>query len=178
MSVSTALKKAREAKNLKQEAVGQEIYLSAKMISAIERGRRKLPKDASPKVATMLDDPELYAALQAQATGGVASPWLDGDRVDLHRSSVRDKTIEELSEAIEALSKARMLVNAKDASDLDADGLKQIKEALHQLVEAQTACQVAIGVLCKQYNLSMAQVYRDHISELITKGYVRKENAA
>jgi len=178
LGVSTALKKAREAKGLNQRAVGDMCYLSHKTISAIENGRRKLPKDVSPKVATMLDDPELYAALQAQVTGGVASPWLNGDKVDLHRASVRDKTVEEMSEAIEALMKAKVLANAKTAADLNAEGKQQVLQALHEVVEAQTACQVCVGILCRTYGISMAQVYRDHLSELRAKGYVRKEEAA
>lgn len=178
MGVSTALKRAREARGLKQQAIGDICFLSYKTVSAIETGRRRLPMDVAPKVAAALDDPEMYAALQAQATGGVASPWLNGEKVDLHRASVRDKTIEELSEAIEALAKCRVLVNVRTAEDLDEDGRKQVAHALNELVEAQTACQTAIGILCRQYGFSMTEVYRQHLKELQAKGYVRKESAA
>ncbi len=178
MLVSTALRKARESKGLSQSDVGATCFLSNKTISAIERGRRRVPKDVSPKLATLLDDPELYAAVQSAATGGIASPWLNGPKVDLHRVSVKVKTVEELQEAVEALRNARTIINAKSAEELCDDGMQQVINALNELVEAQTACQVAVGVLCRTYGISMAQLYRQHLQELQAKGYVRKEEVA
>lgn len=175
MSVSTALRHARRRRGLRLRDVGREIYLSPKTVSAIETGRRRLPHDLAPRLARALEDPELVAALAAEVTGGMAAPWLNGERVDLHRASVRIKAIEELSEAIEALAKCEPIVNCRCADDLDEPGRRLVAEAVHHSVEAETAARTVVGVLCQTYGLSLAQVYREHILELQAKGYVRRE---
>jgi transcriptional regulator with XRE-family HTH domain len=164
---------ARMNRGLNQREMGRIMNLSEKTVSAIETGRRNLPQDLTPKAAKVLDDPELYCALQVTVTGGVATPWLDGEKVDLHRSSVRDKAIEECSEAIKALAEAKAMVNCKSAEDLGEKGYEQIQEVLHQAVEAETALQILIGVVCKTYDISIAQVYKDHHAELKAKGYIK-----
>jgi DNA-binding XRE family transcriptional regulator len=175
LGVSTALKRAREARGLKQQAIGDICFLSYKTVSAIETGRRRLPMDVAPKVAAALDDPEMYAALQAQATGGVASPWLNGEKVDLHRASVRAKALEELDEAMSAIERARAVINARSRDDLDEAALREIMESLEEVLEAQTACQMYIGIIAQQYNISLLALYQRHHQELRAKGYIAKE---
>lgn len=110
MSIGQALREARERRGLTQEATGQAGYISGKMVSAIECGRRTVGPDVLERLATKLDYPRLYMEAAAEVTGGVyASPWLDGDGVDLHRASVWAKTCEELNEAIKAVSSADVI---------------------------------------------------------------------
>jgi transcriptional regulator with XRE-family HTH domain len=167
------------ARGLRQQDLCRRLYVSDSTLSAIEHGQQRPAQDVARRAARELDDPELYLAVAQEMTGGVMVPAvLDGPKVDLHRASVKEKTVEELSEAIEALAKARELANARTAEDLTEQGREQVRKALHELVEAQTACAVAVAVLCRQYGISPAQVYREHLEELRQKGYVRKEGRA
>ena len=175
MTVGTALRQARERRGLLQADVGGEVYLSRKTISAIERGRRRLSRQVAPKLAHQMDNPRLYMELADELCGGVMAPvYLDGENVDLHRASVRDKTIEELSEAIEALSKARALVNARSADQLNDLERQQIRNCLQELAEAETAIGMMIAVICETYGFSAAEVYREHRRELAAKGYISR----
>ncbi|HHY95894.1 MAG TPA: helix-turn-helix transcriptional regulator [Firmicutes bacterium] len=176
VKVGSALRQARLARGLRQQDVCKRLYISDSTLSEIERCERKPALDVATRAARELDDPVLYAAVATEATGGVMVPvWLDGEKVDLHRSSVRDKAVEELSEAIERLAKARAITNAKRPEDLDDEGRRQVEDVLHELVEAQTACGVAIVVLCRTYGFSIKGTYQRHVEELRAKGYVRKE---
>lgn len=176
-AISSALRNARLQKGLGQKDVGRMMFMSHKSVSAIENGRRKLPHDVGPSIARALDDPELYCALQVAATGGVAIPFLNGPKVDLHRSSVRAKTIEEVKEALRALEEADCLINAKGPEDLGPEGERQVDECIHQLIEAQTGCQIMVAVLCRQYGRSMGEAYEAHRKELVGKGFLVKEGS-
>ncbi|NPV72170.1 MAG: helix-turn-helix domain-containing protein [Firmicutes bacterium] len=177
--IGAALRQARLARGFRQQDICRKLYISDSTLSGIEHGKQRLMPDVAARAARELDDPELYLAVAQEMTGGVMVPaMLDGPRVDLHRASVKDKTVEELSEAIEALAKARELANARSAQDLTEQGREQVRRVLHELVEAQTACAVGVAVLCRQYGISPAQVYREHLEELRQKGYVRKEGRA
>jgi len=87
---------------------------------------------------------------------------------------VRDKAIEEMSESIKALASSKAIINCKTAEELGKEGMTQVLEILHQTVEAQTACQTVIGVLCQQYDLKVVTVYEDHFKELKAKGFVKE----
>ncbi len=178
-AVGSALRQARLSRGLRQLDICRKLYISDSTLSAIEHGQQRPAVDVARKAARELDDPELYLAVAQEMTGGVMVPAvLDGPRVDLHRASVKEKTVEELSEAIEALAKARELANARSAKDLTEQGREQVRRALHELVEAQTACATAVAILCEQYGVSPAAVYREHLEELRQKGYMRKEGRA
>lgn len=174
MSVGAALKAARERTGLRQVDIGRAIFASDKTVSAYEAGRRRIPKHLAPVITQKLDDPRLYLAAAAEATGGVlVGPWLDGDRVDLHRESVREKCIEEVTEALELLIKARWMINARSAADLTPEESAQVDEFLHQVAEAITALQIEFGVTCQTYSRSPAAIYQAHRQELATKGYLK-----
>lgn len=175
--VGTALRQARLSRGLRQQDLCRRLYVSDSTLSAIEHGQQRPAIDVARRAVRELDDPDVYLAAAQDMTGGVMVPaMLDGPKVDLHRASVRDKVMEELSEAIEALAKARELANAKTAEDLSEEGRQQVRRALHELIEAQTACAVAVAVLCRQYDISPADVYREHLQELRAKGYARRED--
>ena len=176
MSVATlgnAIVRARSRKGLGQRGLASIINYSDKTVSAIETGYRSLPHGAASRLVAALDDPELITALQAEATGGIASPILDGESVDLHRSSVRDKVIEECSEVIKALAEARAMVNCKSGKDLNDEGKRQIAEVIHQGFEAITALWNLLAVLCSTYGISFTAAFKAHVKELKAKGLMK-----
>lgn len=174
MSVGVALREARILAQRTQKDVAKQLHYSPKTVSAFEGDRRPVTDDAKPAIARAMDDPRVFVELALEATGGVGPMWLDGQKVDLHRASVRDKATEELAEAVRALAACKALANAKGPDDLDDDGRRQIEEALHQLVEAQTALCMMIGVMCRAYGVSMQRLYDEHRRELEAKGYIQK----
>jgi transcriptional regulator with XRE-family HTH domain len=178
MTLGTALREARGQRGLSRADVGRHINLSPRMIGMIETGDRRLPRDVAPKLARKLDNPWLYMAIGYEATGGVmAVPPLDGN-VDLHRSSVRSKAVEELTEALKTLTEAPAVINARTAGDLDEAGRRQVVETLHQVREAVQACMQWVAAVCETYEISPAAVWDGHVCELRAKGLLKKKSAA
>ena len=175
MSIGAAIREARLARGQTQQVLAKSLFVSDSLLSSWETGKQKLPREMRRPLAEKLDNPRLYMELANELCGGVMAPaYLDGPAVDLHRASVRDKAIEELSEAIEALSKARALVNARSAEHLKDLDRQQIRNCLNELAEAQTSIGMMIAVICETYGVSPGDVYRQHRQELAAKGYIAR----
>ena len=177
MSMGQALRQAREAKGLRQSDLGRDVYASGKTISAYETGRRRLPREVVPTVAARLDDARFAMEAAEEITAGIAPPVLDGPKVDLHRVTVRDRTIEELHEALDRLAGSRVILLARSPADLDDAGRAEIEACLMEMIEAQTALSNGVAVLAEVYAISPAGLYRRHRQELAAKGYISKERA-
>lgn len=171
MPFGDALREAHEKSGLTQNQIGSMGYVSGKMISAIECGRRTAALDTMQRIATELDNPRLYMEAAVEVTGGVGcSPWLDGDDVDLHRTSVWAKTIEELEEAEESL-KSIKIINKKIDSAIKA----QVFESLMQVLDARVAIDHYVSICCSEYGLSVKEIYLEHYRKLESKGYVKNK---
>lgn len=163
-----ALREAHESMGLTQEAVGAIGYVSGKMISAIECGRRNAAPDTMQRITAALDNPRLYLEAAEEITGGVfATPWLDGD-VDLHRTSVWAKVIEELEEA-KVTVEGTKVINKK----LDASTKSQVLESMIQVLDARVAIDHYISVMCTEYGFSVKEVFEEHKDKLQKKGYIK-----
>ncbi len=171
MAIGQALREAREHRGMTQDAAGQAGYISGKMVSAIECGRRAAGPDVMERLATKLDYPRLYMEAAAEVTGGVCcSPWLDGDGVDLHRTSVWAKTCEELQEAIKAVSAADV-VNAP--SRADEAHRRAVHDSMMQVLDARVAIDHYLAVMCEEYGYSILAVYQEHRRKLESRGYAK-----
>lgn len=171
MSLGQALREARERRCLTQEAVGRVGFISGKMVSAIECGRRLAGPDVLERLTTKLDHPRLYMEAAAGVTGGVyCTPWLDGDGVDLHRASVWAKTCEELNEAIKAVSGADV-INAPNRAD--ETHRQKVHYSMIQALDARVAIDHYLAVMCEEYGFSILAVYQEHRRKLESRGYVK-----
>jgi transcriptional regulator with XRE-family HTH domain len=166
MQLSHAIRVARVYRGKKQDEIPG---YSQQMVSMIEHGKRSVSPDAAPLLAKELDHPALFAALIRELTGGFGPAWLNGPNVDLHRASVREKTFEELHEAIEAMKKFA----AYKPPDCETERDRQARyEHLMQVWDAMVALFHYIGIQCLEYGYSMMQLSRDHYNKLKGKRYV------
>lgn len=134
----------------------------------IESGTRTIAKDMAPIMAAKLDHPALYAELARELTG-FGPAWLDGPNVDLHRAAVREKCLEELREAMQAIDKHCAYVPPDAATDR---ARKERYEHLMQVMDAIEACFMHVGTQCLDYGYSMRQLSQDHYDKLRSKRYV------
>src|SRR5690554_6219684 len=127
------------SKGIKQIELGQMGCISPKTVSAIKKGRRTVAKDVLSRWAEQLDHPRVYIEMARESSGGVyGSTWLDGDNVDLHRTSVYMKAGEELKEAVEALGATERIVIHNPAMTSE-EQRNEIKNALLQCLDARVA---------------------------------------
>ena len=166
MPIPQAIRISRTYRRIKQTGLG--IPYSQQMLSAIEQGKRTMAADMAPRIAEKLDHPALYAELARELTG-FGPAWLDGPNVDLHRAAVREKCVEELREAMQAID--RMPAYTPPGA-IDTGARKARYEHLMQVMDAAEACFMYIGIECLEYGYSMLQLSRDHYTKLRNKRYI------
>lgn len=171
MSVGLALREARQVKKISQQALGSMGFCSGKLISAIEREERQPSFDIMGKLTYELDDPRLYMEVAEEVTGGVFSvPWLNGDCVDLHRSSVKEKVEEELNEAIESIRLTRICNNPKTCK---SDQRRLIRKSILETIDVLVACTTYIAIMCREYEFSVRELFKEHRNKLVERGYLK-----
>ncbi|GED14816.1 helix-turn-helix domain-containing protein [Aneurinibacillus migulanus] len=170
MAFGTHQKEAREAAGLTQTDFADEINVSRSAVSMVEQNRRKMPKEVIGKSVEVMDD-GLYAIAAAQEVIGYSwIPVLNGPAVDLHRSSVKDKTEEELEEVMEAIRSVCLANHPKSMSEYDN---AKLDEVLDEAAEAVVALLHYIAVICREYKKSWRRVWIRIYQKFKAKGYIK-----
>jgi hypothetical protein len=138
------------------------------MIAEIEAGRRRMPRDVAKQAVETLDC-GFYALESAQAILGDA--WIPKlNNVDLHRSAVREKALEELQEAMDQLA-VTSSVNEPDPNSRD-----EVKAVLIESIDAIVCLCHLVAVYCKEYGFSWVGMWREYHRKAEKRGYMKKEN--
>lgn len=166
-SVGEALKEVRGDKT--QLQLGFEFNLGREAISKYENGRAKVPADISRSIVDKYDDPKFALAVQHQYTG-TGPIWLNGPNVDLHRCSVREKTIEELEEAIVSIKKTSL---SKPKEAINPYEKKNMMDMIEEAVEAATALANFIAVTTDHLGISYTGVWTSHYQYLQEEGFIK-----
>ncbi len=148
---------------------GFDFGVGREAISKYENGRSKVPADISKSIVEKFDDPKFALAVQHQYTG-TGPIWLNGPNVDLHRCSVRDKTIEELQEAIDAIKKTSL---SKPKEAISSYEKQKMLDMIEEAVEAQTALANFIAVMTDHMEISYTGVWMDHYKYLQKVGFIK-----
>lgn len=169
------MKKSRLAQSMKemrqgltQEQTAMEMNVSRESISKYENGHVKIPADISRSMMERHDNPRFAFALRNDYTR-TGPVWLDGPNVDLHRSSVREKTLEELNEVVNLLNGFSF---AKPLKNLSHWEMPELEKLLEEVVEAITAMEHLAVVVCEEANISYVETWEKHHQQLRAKGYV------
>ncbi|MFL0196963.1 helix-turn-helix domain-containing protein [Clostridium sp. WILCCON 0269] len=169
--IGTVMKEAREEKGITQQELGQLSFLSHKTISAIETGKRRLTKENLKNICKELDDPKLYFEAASEIMGDVFSlDWLDGDAADLHRAAVREKVIEELHEAVQAITLTKTSKNPKACDEKD---IENIVKSIQETIDVYKASAIYIVVMCKEYSQDIKKMFRIQKEKMIERRYLR-----
>jgi transcriptional regulator with XRE-family HTH domain len=164
-----AAREARKQIGKTQLQMSMDLFESREAISQQENGRYRVQPNVAQYFAKEHNDPWVAIESAAEYTG-----WgpvkLDGDAVDLHRSSVRSKTYEELEEAIQAIEKVRLANKPKYIQEFEKQTLeKSILEAIDAIV----ALTHYVAVVCKDYGFSWIKMWSKHRMKLKSRGYVK-----
>ncbi|MGF9979327.1 helix-turn-helix domain-containing protein [Viridibacillus arvi] len=164
--VSSVMKEMRGKEH--QQKLAMELNVARETISKYENGRSKVPADIGRALTQKYDNPKFAITLRSEYTG-TGPKWLDGPNVDLHRSSVREKTIEEMREALDKLEQISF---AKPLCKLDGFEKQNIEIALEELVELQTALDHLVAVVCMEADISYTGLWDKHYRYLTSVGYL------
>lgn len=170
MTVSEVLKEARIERGLTQKQLAEMVYVSQEAIGKAERGLRKSPQCASNQLINVLDNGFLAMELAQERLGYAFVSKLDGENVDLHRASVKDKTIEEVTEAYQGIKQLCL----SNVPEYTTEYKKQeIESVLKEAIDAVYALLHYISVCCRDYKISWIKIWSDHRTKLKSRGYVR-----
>lgn len=165
---STALEEVLDQTGDTLAKAGKAAHVDGSLIGKILKGSRKPTEPVMKAAAQHYDDGRLYIAAAGEITDGAFVPWLNG--VDLHRTSVHIKVLEEIGEAQEALQRAPI---TKTREQMGQQELLRIKAAIMESIEAITALMHYVTVLCREYCFSYFGSWREHRSELKAKKYLK-----
>lgn len=157
-NVGEELAKARKRKGLSQEKLALELPVSRESLAKYEIGSRKIPDDIRDDIAIAVDDVEYYFVTWNAAAGEVAIPYLDGDYIDKHPSSMMILTKKETSEALENLESFCWYKPNHCINDLEK---KQLKQAMFEILDAATSLVNLVGILCRDYEYSMKSIFKE-----------------
>lgn len=172
MAIGKAIAKARNGQAFTQEDLAIMLNVSRESESKYENETRNFPKDLIPKVCDILDDPFLYFAAASEDTGGSWVKELNGDYIDLHRSSVAAKTREELDEALNAIESISVANHPNSLKDHDRC---KLEKAMMESIDAMYALSHYVAIVCQDYGYSWKDMWDKHTRKLISLGYLKKE---
>jgi len=166
---ATAVKEARKQIGKTQLQLSMDLFESREAISQQENGRYRVQPNVAQYFAKEHNDP--WVALEAAAEYvGWGPVKLDGDVVDLHRSSVTLKTREELTEAIDAIESVCVANHPRSIREFDK---QHLEEAILQAIDAIVALTHYVAVVCKDYGFSWLQMWSKHRMKLKSREYVK-----
>lgn len=165
--VGQALKEVRGDKT--QQQFANDMGVVRETISKYETGRSPIPSDISRKIVSEYDNPKFAMKVRHEYTG-TGPIWLDGENVDLHRSSVKEKTIEELQEALEHILQTCL---AKPLQNIQHFERQDVERMIVEAVDAITALDHFVAVVCTEAKISYTEIWNKHYMKLLSAGYIK-----
>lgn len=151
-----------------QEQLAMDLNVARETVSKYENGRSRVPADISRSLMERYDNPRFAITIRNEYTS-TGPVWLDGPNVDLHRSSVKEKVLEEMKEALDKIEGFCM---AKPLNRLQHFEFQAMESLIDESVEAITALEHMIAVICLEANISYREVWHRHYNFLASKGYI------
>lgn len=170
---SMAAKTARREAGVTQlDMTFDDYYGSRESISQQENGRYQVQPELSTYFVDKHNNP--WVAMEAASEYiGWGPVKLDGEAADLHRTSVILKTKEELEEALSSLNEASKKLTS-NPSTIEQGDLTEIEKSLHESIDAITALNHYVAVICKEYGISWVKVWTQHKVKLIQRRFIKK----
>lgn len=165
--LTSTLREMREGQT--QDQLALDLNVSREAVSKWENGRAKIPADIAEAMMGRKENPWFALAIRSEYTK-TGPMQLNGPNVDLHRSSVREKTIEEVSELLACLNKFSFAKPLKNLSDWEKPELHTL---LEEAVEAITGLEHLVAVVCEEAEISYMETWQKHHQQLRAKGYIQ-----
>lgn len=165
--LTSAFREMREGQT--QDQLALDLNVSREAVSKWENGRAKIPADIAEAMMGRKENPWFALAIRNEYTK-TGPLQLDGPNVDLHRSSVREKALEEAIELVNCLTKFSFAKPLKNLSDWEKPELHSL---LEEAVEAITGLEHFVAVVCEEADISYMETWQKHHQQLRAKGYIQ-----
>jgi len=156
LSVSQGLGVSLAARGMLLKDINVPLAESTK--SMIKNGKRKMPRDLVRTFQEQVGHPAFAMGAAVELTG-VGSMWLNGPNVDIHRSSVKERAVIEIQEALEALVRFR---SSNPPAAMTESDHRKLGELLTELLDARQWIDFCAAVLCEDYGKDFLQANEEH----------------
>ena len=146
-----------------------DLNVSREAVSKWENGRTKIPADIAATMMERKENPWFALAIRSEYTK-TGPMRLDGPNTDLHRSSVREKALEETIELVNCLTNFSFAKPLQNLSDWEKPELHNL---LEETVEAITGLEHLLAVVCEEADISYMEMWQKHHQQLKAKGYIQ-----
>lgn len=167
--VQNLLREIRVSENQNQYQFAEKYNVSRESMNKYENGERKLPTEIAHKMIRNNNAGKLAITLRYQAAG-IGPVWLNGDFIDLHRSAVREKVIEEIKEALEAIEKNSMAIALKKVHDYRRT---DIRKMLIESAQAVNALEMYLIVVAEEMGFNLVELWEDVYAGFRAKQYLK-----
>ncbi|MCQ6275784.1 helix-turn-helix transcriptional regulator [Bacillus sp. V3B] len=158
MSFGQIVAEARSRKEVTKDNLAETVNYSRSTWDKWESGDRNIPMHMLPKITESLDDVELYFATWGKATGDVSLPFLNGEYVDQHPTSMMYMVHKETDEAIEQLKSVCWVKPVHARSNQEKEDLKR---ALFETLDAATSMMTLVAIICREHKFSMRKIFKE-----------------
>lgn len=167
--LGTIQREARISAGVTQQEFADGMNYSRSMIAEIEAGRKRMAPEVAPRAVSLLDDGFYSMEMAHELTGGAYMGRLDGDLVDLSRTSVQLKSIEEIDELRDRLKRLN-IINKPSGCEMQKEELKQ---DLIECLDVIVCLSHFVAVICKEYAISWMGIWKLHRKKLKDRNYIK-----
>lgn len=171
-TVGQVLRDVRMQNGLTQADVGEIAFLDHSMVSSVERGKRRLPRDAARRLTPVLDNGFFALAVASDATDGAMVPVLNGDLVDISLPAFWLSAKKEAREKLEALQ-ATVALAIQPPGSLASAEVDQLVAAMREVADALTASANLLAAACTRHPISWTRFWADYRADLQRRRLVR-----
>lgn len=164
--LKVAMREMREGET--QQQMAMDLHVSREAVSKYENNERQIPPDISRKMMERKDSPRFALAMRHEYTR-TGPVWLDGSNVDLHHASVKEKTLEEIGEAMTALREFNFARSLQNISHWERP---EAEKVIEESIEAITALEHLVVIMCEKLNISSLDAWSNHYTQLRAKGWL------
>lgn len=164
---------ARKRKGISQSELASRVPTSREAIAKYETNARKIPKQLQPMLSNAFDDARFILQQQAEITGGITIPYLDGEMIEHHYASLTFLAIKELREAKEHLKQIDV---SKPTAFMSESEVDHIERTIRELLDSAAAAQTLAIDLMQNFDMSFVSEMKQWHGSLLARRYIQRKN--
>jgi transcriptional regulator with XRE-family HTH domain len=151
------LASARKRQGLTQQQLSFKLPISRESIAKYETGRQGFPKDLRSITAEAIDDEEYYFVRWNESAGDVSIPYLNGEFIEHHPTSMMLLVKRESTEAMDHLERACWFKPVQAQTESEREEMKRV---VFEVLDAAASMINLVALITKEYGFSMVQIFK------------------
>ncbi|WP_275583061.1 helix-turn-helix transcriptional regulator [Gracilibacillus alcaliphilus] len=170
MKAGRPLRGVRKRKELSQENVAHDLYISKQLVSHMENDRRTLSEELAKKSVSYFGEARYGYEIAHEIAADFIPPLATANKgIEWHRLALEETFKVQASEAIEILDKISL---AKHPSFIDEEEKRSIELAVKELLDVQLILSSFLSKLEHAYPISVKDCMRKRLPNWKVMGWI------